>query len=183
MEKLFGTMLIAAGLFILPFQPACVNAVLKAGKYARESPKWPTVTGWIVKSEYQHERVGTNRYVPIIRYSYRVRGREWTSDTLALDHGLADGLSIDYANGTLSQSWMDFSDVKQLLKRYPVDKQVTVYYDPEEPGRAVLIPGVKSGMTGDLVGCGVGFAVSLSLLGGGIWLLRADRLRARREYS
>jgi hypothetical protein len=181
MERLFGIMLVAAGLFILPFQPACVNAVLNAGRYAGESPKWPTATGWIVKSEYTRTR--PTRYVPRIVYSYRAQGREWTSATLALDHGLADGLSIDLSNGTLSQDWLDLSDARRLVARYPVNQAVTVHYDPHEPGRAVLIPGVKSGMTGDLIGCAVGFAVSFSLLGGGMWLLRADRVRARKESS
>lgn len=179
MEKLFGIMLLAAGLIILPFQPACVNAVLKAGKYARESPKWPTASGTIVTSTYERTKPG--RYVPIIIYKYRAYGLERTSAALAFDHGLADGLRIDLSNVTLSQDWLDLKDTKQLLARYPVDRQVTVYYDPEEPGRAVLNPGVKSGMTGDLIGCAVGFAVSFSLLGGGLWLLKADRLRTRKE--
>lgn len=181
MEKLFGIILFLVGLFLFPVQFACLNATLKAGRYAKESPSWPTTTGRILTSEC--EKISPNRYIPKIIYKYYTDGMAWTSSTLAFDHGHADGLKINFTEGTLDQSWRDLEDAKEIIDRYPVDNEVTVYYDPEEHSRAVLIPGVKSGMAGDLTTCGFGFTISLSLLGVGIRLMRSDCSRVGTEPS
>lgn len=74
-------------------------------------------------------------------------------------------------------------DERKLVAPCPTEKTVSVCHVDEGPDQAALITGVKSGMTGDLIGCVVGLAVGFSLLGGGIWLLRSDRVRARSVSS
>jgi hypothetical protein len=119
-EKLFGIILLLAGHFLFPVQFACFNAALKAGRYAKESPKWLTSTGRIVTSECG--KISPNRYIPQIINEYYADGIKRTSSTLAYDHGHVDGLKINFIEGTLDQSWRDLNDAEKMIACYPVNK-------------------------------------------------------------
>ncbi len=93
---------------------------------SRTSVDWPTVTGSIVTSrvEYHESEDGTTTSSADIRYIYRVEGTEHSSDVVVID-------GHEYsAHG--------------VVKRYPVDKIVSVSYDPGDVTKAVLEPGVES---------------------------------------
>ena len=95
--------------------------------------KWPSVTGRIVTSEVDRgmSRTGrTWRYGDIanIRYAYTVNGQRYECEQLRMFPMLHS------SDGTPSE----------LVARYPAGTSVTVYYDPANPGDALLTPGVAA---------------------------------------
>ena len=94
------------------------------------SNTWPTVGGVIVKSEIEtHERSTSNdgsqksetvRY-PKIAYEYQIDGQNYKSTRI----------SFSSSSG----------DAQQIVARYPQGQSVQVYYNPDHPQRAVLVPG------------------------------------------
>jgi hypothetical protein len=102
-----------------------------------ECRNWPTVPGMIMSSKVvETDRMETNTlpnrkgmvsrfvYLPTIAYNYTVEGRKYRSNKVFL--------------------WMDAEDfhkpenAREIVDRYPVGKEVTVYYNPENIGEAVL---------------------------------------------
>ncbi|CAM3947058.1 DUF3592 domain-containing protein [Roseateles saccharophilus] len=81
---------------------------------------WPDTRGVIVHSEHRQAPDGDNDSVRI-EYDYQVAGQA------------RRGSKVGYAGGP-SQS----ADKAALVARYPVGLEVRVYYDPADPGRAVL---------------------------------------------
>ncbi|MHC4082207.1 MAG: DUF3592 domain-containing protein [Planctomycetota bacterium] len=106
-------------------------------RIARASGQWPTVTATIVSSDVEtRHRSGdatgmrTERgfeYLPRIVYEYSANGARHRADRITFDdlrfdsHLAAKTIADQYAPGT----------------------EVTVYYDPERPERAVLEPGLS----------------------------------------
>lgn len=91
------------------------------------SRRWPTVLGKVVvsqvKSEIKSAAQGSQiSYVPVIRYEYHVEGRSYASSRL--NFSVVQGISEDWARG--------------IADRYPVGKEVVVYYDPQKPSESVL---------------------------------------------
>lgn len=126
---------------------------------AQASEAWPTVTGVITIAELGkqmgNERDESTTYSADISYDYLVNDRS-------------------YVNGAVSFDGVTSSDpatARRILKRYPVGKQVTVYYNPAAPQEAVLEPGLRSGswflpLFGVLfVGIGIGVFFFLRRIG------------------
>ena len=94
---------------------------------SRASVDWPTATGRIitsrVESHYDSED-STTTYSADIRYIYRVKGAEHSSDVVVIG-------GHEYS-------------AHSVVKRYPVDKNISVSYDPDDVTHAVLEPGVES---------------------------------------
>jgi hypothetical protein len=59
------------------------------------------------------------------RYRYKVNGRWY------------DGRRVSYA----ATRWIRFRDALQMIEGLRTGREVDVFYDPEKPARAVLIPG------------------------------------------
>ncbi|MEZ4733989.1 MAG: DUF3592 domain-containing protein [Caldilineaceae bacterium] len=100
---------------------------------ANASQSWPAVTGVVTVSELGkhlgNDRNDATTYSADISYDYRVNDR-------------------DYINGAVtfgSVSSSEPSSARRVLQRYPVGHAVTVYYNPVNPGEAVLEPGVHGG--------------------------------------
>lgn len=100
---------------------------------AKASAAWPTVTGVITVAELGkqmgNERDESTTYSADISYDYLVNDRS-------------------YVNGAVSFDGVKSSDpatARRILKRYPVGKQVAVYYNPNDPQDAVLEPGLHGG--------------------------------------
>lgn len=97
---------------------------------ARASASWPTVQGMITETdlEFSTDEDG-DTWTPRVAYTYLVNG-------------------ISYENFTIKfgeTSYGSESTAREVLVRYPVGQAVTVYYDPADPDRAVLEPGVSGG--------------------------------------
>ncbi|MCD6010571.1 MAG: hypothetical protein K0Q79_433 [Flavipsychrobacter sp.] len=67
-----------------------------------------------------------------ITYGYEVNGKEFTSKRIA------------YGNYTLSS--ISRKDLKKCLELYPTGKAIKVYYDPNNPMRAVIEKGFNNAL-------------------------------------
>lgn len=99
--------------------------------YASASKSWPTVSGTIIKSEIDIWRNdGKTHYQPDIVYSYNVDNKKYTSSKITVGDPPLDN---------------NITPAKRLQAEYPVDNEVTVFYDPEVPASAALKPGIQGG--------------------------------------
>lgn len=101
----------------------------------KDSLKWPTVTGVISISEIKERIVKqdnkeTKAWEPVINFNYEVDGQKYTGDKIG-------GSIIQSSNPT---------DAENLTNKFSKGKTVSVYYKPEDPTVALLIPGI-SGLT------------------------------------
>jgi hypothetical protein len=120
------------GIFALGFGGGGVFLIYftrKNQQKADASQGWPATTGTIIDADVSrsmHEDSdGDNHYSysPHVRYTYQVIGSEFTGDKITFGFGKGYGSE---------------AKAQQALANYPVGKQVTVYYDPENPASAVL---------------------------------------------
>jgi hypothetical protein len=98
---------------------------------ASASLSWPTVEGLILASEVYEGCCGEyfDGWWPEISYSYSVGGTEYVSDKVEI---------VDVGDSNTSYF------AHQVILRYPAGKRVLVYYNPRDPGSAVLEPGIPN---------------------------------------
>ncbi len=92
-------------------------------KLARKTKNWPQTTGTILKSEIVSFQSGSgkNRYTtyrPKIHYHYTVDGQEHHSSQIFIGNMGDAGLEVSQI------------DADEYVSKYPVGKQVMVYYSP-----------------------------------------------------
>ena len=101
---------------------------------ARASADWPATPGVITASSVERSQSSSSSsssssrptYSANISYSYSVEGSNYTSGTVSFgQYGSSDS---DHA--------------REIVSRYPVNKEVDVFYNPEKPETSVLEPGV-----------------------------------------
>jgi len=94
------------------------------------SRKWETTEGVVSVSDLQRSRDsdGGLMYRPEISYQYTVRGRDFVASRWCFGHGL-------------SLSWS--GPAVRAVRQYPAGKPVLVYFDPHDPGEAVLERGLN----------------------------------------
>ncbi len=92
------------------------------------SKDWPAVPGTITASQV---RISTDEdgttYFADVTYKYVVNDRWYTAATVHFG---------EYGSGSRSRA-------DKIVARYPPGSQVTVYYNPDKSGTAVLEPGVS----------------------------------------
>lgn len=94
---------------------------------ALASRRWPRTTGVIVRSCVVEDRGGdTVTLVAEIHFSFEVDGQSYAGDTWTFNR-----------TGDETRRFAE-----RAVQRYPVGRQVTVYYDAANPGRNCLEPGV-----------------------------------------
>jgi hypothetical protein len=124
---LYGLVFLGVGIFVLVWG-------FKNLKHARTSVSWSSVSGMIVASDVEQMTSRTSsggeeiRYVPRIRYEYKVDGIRYASGR------------ISFGGRTLHKS-PDAAEAE--LADFPVGKAVPVYHDPAAPSSSVLKPGVS----------------------------------------
>ncbi len=99
---------------------------------AKESENWPSVPGVVTSSEissYVSRSDGKDQtmYSAEVGTSYEVEGKSYSTSMINLA-------------GSSSTSVR--SSVKKKIDKYPKGSSVTVYFDPDDPGHAVLEPGM-----------------------------------------
>jgi hypothetical protein len=112
---------------------------LRSRQKAESSQSWPGTAGQITRSEVKQSANTDDdgntsyAYFPSVEYTYQVAGQTYTSKRLVF--------------GALKGSGSSATVAKEL-EQYPIGGQVTVYYNPEKPGEAVLErkAGALSGM-------------------------------------
>ena len=136
--------------------------LLLFGSYVKEdnqSKKWPSVPGKIISARVQKGKVYVShgyqtRYTPKITYSYSVNGAEYEGDRLG--NGIFISRSRDSA-----KSW---------ARKYPAHMVVTVYYNPDDPGKSVLEPVNSYNIFGVIAG---GLLCLIAFFLGTLWLHNA----------
>ncbi|MEX0655761.1 MAG: DUF3592 domain-containing protein [Phycisphaeraceae bacterium] len=83
---------------------------------------WDPAPATIVASDIDEDRSRDNPYRFTVEYTYQVAGQDYTSNRYQHDHDGSD----------------DYSEINQLLSRYPAHSQATCYVNPDAPAEAVL---------------------------------------------
>ncbi|MDA3906217.1 MAG: DUF3592 domain-containing protein [Bacteroidales bacterium] len=136
-QSIVKTLVFAAILFVMGFT-SNKYIIKPLAEEAEASIEWPTTSGVITSSEMTKEwkkdeqdpNKGDYMYSAHIRYNYLVGGEEYSSTR------------IDLAQGSTSSQ----SSVEETLLEYAKGNTVSIYYNPESPNRAVLIPGASFGL-------------------------------------
>jgi len=127
---------------------------IRTRRLASASLRWPTATGRvthcevieeIVEEKTEHDNRPTtsklvHRYQVDLRYAYRVGKRDFI------------GTEVDW-NGTMISSLREVA--AEAAAKYRPGQSVQVYYDPDQPGQAVLEPASRQGALGPLIGAAV----------------------------
>lgn len=100
-------------------------------KSARESMTWPATKGVILKSEVKTSRSDdSTTYGADISYEYQVNKQTYT------------GNKVTFGDVSTSKR----SRAEKIVDRFPVEKTVDVFYNPEDPKSSVLEPGLNGGI-------------------------------------
>jgi hypothetical protein len=118
---------------IMFFILAILGAALLFSTYqsqweAKQSLSWPSIQGVISKNrirEYTNDDTNSISYEPIVTYSFIVGDKTYTSNHIS------SNAPWGYAFGTMA-------DAEQFIRQYPIGKQLKVYYNPDNPRRALL---------------------------------------------
>ena len=112
---------------------------------SKESGTWPSIKGRITRSIIHSEEVSfgdrddsTNNYTPDIdiEYEYEVNGESYTSQRIKIG-----GVSSSTQSTRIKGANISVSNVGGLREKYPTGREVDVYYNPNNPKKAVLETG------------------------------------------
>jgi Protein of unknown function (DUF3592) len=129
-----------------------VAAFVRGRRLASASAQWPTVAGIVTTSGVIEEQIEEknnddksrirkiSRYQVDLRYAYRVGRR-------------------DFVGTAANWSWTAIYGLRELAEKaagqYRQGQPVTVYYDPEAPGNAVLEPDSRRGSLAPLIAAAI----------------------------
>ena len=123
---------LCGGFFILLFAGVGGFLIYKSfrdRKKAETSQSWPSTPGQITEARVARSRRTDSEgdadysYAPAIQYTYQVGGQEYSGNNITFG---------------FRQSFSSQAKAEAALARFPTGGQVTVYYDPSNPGEAVL---------------------------------------------
>ncbi len=121
------------------------------------SERWPTAPGRVLSSRVRESWGGRRLiYEPEVTYEYTVR----EGPTLRGDCVRFGEIAHDTAR-----------DARKIAARYPVGATVQVRYDPRDPSRSTLEPGVGPRVR---LGIGAGAALALAALGLALLLIEVS---------
>jgi hypothetical protein len=103
------------------------------------SKSWPATEGEIVASEVEKVKptetgMIINKYRAAVQYTYTVKDVTYTSEVVSF----GELAFLIFNRGLRSRK-----GAKQLVAKYPVGSVVQVYYEPGNPNRSLLEPGVS----------------------------------------
>jgi hypothetical protein len=129
--------------------PAFFLYVFYANHHDRPSLQWPGVPGKIMQCDREtHHSTHSTDYSVNVSYTYTVSNHEY------IGHRIAPW-SVDLDALDSNQRTSAFATA------YPVGSPVTVYYDPQHPDNAVLLPGPDEAGNQKFMRCGY-----IALVGG-----------------
>jgi hypothetical protein len=94
-------------------------------KNALETKSWPITNGTVTSSEVG----GVMKYYPFVSYTYSIDSTVYTSDRIS----------------NMNFNTKNISVVEEFLKKYPLGSEIKVYYNSEDPSKALLEPGITNG--------------------------------------
>jgi len=108
-------------LLLLPIAYFCV---LEWSEYLNENEAkhWPSTAGWIMNIEE-----GANVNGRGISYSYMVSGRKLY------------GSRVAFSSKFLPKTFSPSDEALWIKERYPVNKEIVVFFDPLKPNTSVLL--------------------------------------------
>ena len=135
-------------------------------KQAGASQSWPSTIGQITEAHVNRststdsEGDTSYSYSPAVLYTYQVAGQTHSGKNITF------GFTTGYGNSSKAEA---------VIARYPIGSQVTVYYDPANPGEAVLerkaggstaslVLGIIFLVVGLCIGCGAVVGVLYNVL-------------------
>lgn len=111
--------------------PGAYHITNHYSRTAHATTRWPSTKGVIVISEVKapprrssSSSKANRTHVPRVSYRYTVNGREYVDNRPTIGHVKGKGAS------------------EKFVARFPVGARVTVYYNPDDPSRAVLVRGM-----------------------------------------
>jgi hypothetical protein len=158
-----GVPLFAFALPIVAILAAVFSVVsfARTRRLASATARWPTVAGIITTSSVIEEEIEDqsnndksfirkiHRYQVDLRYAYQVGKR-------------------DFVGTTGNWGWTGVYGLRELAEsaasRYSQGQPVTVYYDPEQPGNAVLEPDNRQGSMATLIFGAISAVVGAAIL-------------------
>lgn len=175
---IFGVVFAAIGFCVVYFFGLPIVTQAKA------SLEWPQVSGVITSSKVQSRRDddGTS-YSSEVTYDYTVDGEKMSGETVYFG---------DYVSSSSR------SMASKTVRKYPVGKEIQVYYSPESPDECVIEPGTTwssyfvlilgsiFGVVGLLVALGTGFTLfggGLAIAGGAAGMLAAKRRNTPQNFG
>ena len=111
-----------------------------------ETLSWKETEGVVNESRVLH--LGVRRYVASVEYRYVVDGE------------MMQGTVVE--SGPDIPTYSSAAPPRRVVARYPVGKKVIVYFDPQDPSKAILEPGLSRGSLLIFI-LGMGF-VGISLI-------------------
>jgi hypothetical protein len=132
----------------------CVAAYIRTRRLANASLRWPTAAGTVTHCDIIEEiiedkrddddksavRKVHHRYQVDLRYAYKIGKRDFI------------GTETNWG-GTAIYGLREVAE--KAAAPYRLGQNVTVYYDPEQPGNAVLEPASRKGAMAPLVGAAI----------------------------
>lgn len=132
----------------------CVAEYVRTRRLASASLRWPTAAGRITRCDVIEEIIEErsdnddkptttklrHRYQVDLRYAYRVGKRDFI------------GTEVNWG-GTMISGLREVAE--KAAARHRPGQNVKVYYDPDQPGQAVLEPASREGALGPLIGAAV----------------------------
>ncbi|MBE2200341.1 MAG: DUF3592 domain-containing protein [Anaerolinea sp.] len=123
--------------FFLLSQLFIVSRAIYAGLRSR---KWPDAPGHVIVAEVRKVKgtspLSSMRYQVMLEYEYEVDGQKFRSGNISIG---------DATITQLHQGLRSRRIAEKIVQSYPFYSSVNVYYDPQNPARATLKPGVRSG--------------------------------------
>ena len=132
----------------------CVAEYVRTRRLASASLRWPTAAGRVTHCDVIEEIIEDKsdddnkssirklhyRYQVDLRYAYKIDKRDFI------------GTEVNW-NGTAIYGLREVAE--KAAAQYSPGQNVTVYYDPERPGHAVLEPASRKGALTPLIGAAV----------------------------
>lgn len=118
---LFGVLFTVAGYFVgIVYGKPLLDQ-------AKASEHWPTAEGTVIRSELDtHRSDGKTMYKADVAYEYEVQREHFESDRVWFGGGYSTN---------------NRSEMQKIVADFPKGTPVTVYYNPDRPADAVLMPG------------------------------------------
>lgn len=116
-----GLVFMVAGGFIFPIG-------YQELKNAQDSLDWPTTYGVIILSEVKEIKdEGSTTFSANVRYKYSIGEKPYSSDQVSFGQ---------YSSSDSEYAW-------SIIHRYSTGQKVKVYFNPADPNKSVLEPGVS----------------------------------------
>jgi len=127
MENLIATLFLSGyglvSLLIFGVGIFIIHTIRKGARQLDASQGWSATTGRITEA-YVHRNLGVGyKHLVHVSYEYQLLGQSYAGAKVAFG---------------VAKSYQFRSQAENALACYPLDSQVTVYYDPANPAEAVL---------------------------------------------